>query len=36
MSGDGSRTTDRVVPYTSFTDPELGRVGMTEVHERKM
>jgi pyruvate/2-oxoglutarate dehydrogenase complex dihydrolipoamide dehydrogenase (E3) component len=30
MAGDGSRTTDRVVPYGIFTDPELGRVGMTE------
>ena len=30
MAGDGSRTTDRVVPYAIFTDPELGRVGMTE------
>ncbi len=27
----GSRTTkDRAVPYTVFTDPELGRIGMTE------
>ncbi len=30
IAGDGSRTTDRVVPYAVFTDPELGRVGMTE------
>ncbi len=30
MSGDGSRTTERIVPYAMFTDPELGRVGMTE------
>jgi len=30
LLGDGSRTTDRVVPYAVFTDPELGRVGMTE------
>jgi pyruvate/2-oxoglutarate dehydrogenase complex dihydrolipoamide dehydrogenase (E3) component len=30
MSGDGSRTTDRIVPYAMFTDPELGRVGLTE------
>jgi pyruvate/2-oxoglutarate dehydrogenase complex dihydrolipoamide dehydrogenase (E3) component len=28
--GDGSRTTRRIVPYAMFTDPELGRVGMTE------
>jgi pyruvate/2-oxoglutarate dehydrogenase complex dihydrolipoamide dehydrogenase (E3) component len=30
MAGDGSHTTERVVPYAIFTDPELGRVGMTE------
>jgi pyruvate/2-oxoglutarate dehydrogenase complex dihydrolipoamide dehydrogenase (E3) component len=30
ISGDGSRTTDRIVPYAMFTDPELGRVGLTE------
>ena len=30
MVGDGSRTMDRVVPYAVFTDPQLGRVGMTE------
>jgi pyruvate/2-oxoglutarate dehydrogenase complex dihydrolipoamide dehydrogenase (E3) component len=30
LAGDGSRTTDRVVPYAIFTDPELGRVAMTE------
>lgn len=30
MEGDGSRTTDRIVPYAVFTDPELGRVGITE------
>jgi pyruvate/2-oxoglutarate dehydrogenase complex dihydrolipoamide dehydrogenase (E3) component len=30
MAGDGSRTTNRIVPYAVFTDPELGRVGMTE------
>jgi pyruvate/2-oxoglutarate dehydrogenase complex dihydrolipoamide dehydrogenase (E3) component len=30
LAGDGSRTTSRVVPYAIFTDPELGRVGMTE------
>jgi pyruvate/2-oxoglutarate dehydrogenase complex dihydrolipoamide dehydrogenase (E3) component len=30
IAGDGSRTTRRVVPYAIFTDPELGRVGMTE------
>ena len=35
MTGDGSRTTDRVVPYAIFTDPELGRVGMTEREAQK-
>ena len=35
MAGDGSRTTDRVVPYAVFTDPELGRVGMTERQARE-
>lgn len=35
MAGDGSRTTDRIVPYAMFTDPELGRVGLTEQDARK-
>jgi pyruvate/2-oxoglutarate dehydrogenase complex dihydrolipoamide dehydrogenase (E3) component len=26
----GDRTTDRVVPYAIFTDPQLGRVGLSE------
>jgi pyruvate/2-oxoglutarate dehydrogenase complex dihydrolipoamide dehydrogenase (E3) component len=30
LLGDGVRTTRRIVPYAIFTDPELGRVGMTE------
>jgi pyruvate/2-oxoglutarate dehydrogenase complex dihydrolipoamide dehydrogenase (E3) component len=30
MTGDGKRTTERIVPYAVFTDPELGRVGSTE------
>ena len=30
LVGDGSRSTKRIVPYAVFTDPELGRVGMTE------
>ncbi|MGB3633266.1 MAG: mercuric reductase [Rubrobacteraceae bacterium] len=34
MTGDGSHTTDRVVPYAIFTDPELGRAGMTEREAR--
>ncbi len=35
MLGDGSRTLDRIVPYAVFTDPELGRVGLTEQEARK-
>jgi pyruvate/2-oxoglutarate dehydrogenase complex dihydrolipoamide dehydrogenase (E3) component len=35
MAGDASRTTERVVPYAIFTDPELGRVGMTEREARE-
>jgi pyruvate/2-oxoglutarate dehydrogenase complex dihydrolipoamide dehydrogenase (E3) component len=32
----GNRTTrDRMVPYTVFMDPQLGRVGMTETEARK-
>lgn len=30
LLGDGARTTHRIVPYAVFTDPELGRVGLTE------
>ena len=35
MIGDKSRTTDRIVPYAMFTDPELGRVGLSENDARK-
>ena len=35
LAGDGSRTTDRIVPYAIYTDPQLGRVGMTETEARK-
>ncbi len=36
LLGDGSRTTTgRIVPYAIFTDPELGRVGMTEEEARR-
>jgi pyruvate/2-oxoglutarate dehydrogenase complex dihydrolipoamide dehydrogenase (E3) component len=35
IAGNGSRTTKRVVPYAVFTDPELGRVGMTEMEARR-
>ena len=34
LVGDKSRTTQRIVPYGVFTDPELGRVGMTETEAR--
>lgn len=34
MTGDGSRTTDRIIPYGVFVDPELGRVGATEKEAR--
>ncbi|MFW6097609.1 MAG: mercuric reductase [Chloroflexota bacterium] len=35
LFGDGSRTTEgRIIPYTLFTDPELGRVGLTEKEAR--
>lgn len=30
LAGDGSRQRRRIVPYAVFTDPELGRVGITE------
>jgi pyruvate/2-oxoglutarate dehydrogenase complex dihydrolipoamide dehydrogenase (E3) component len=35
LIGDGSCTTDRIVPYAIFTDPELGRVAMTEREAQK-
>jgi pyruvate/2-oxoglutarate dehydrogenase complex dihydrolipoamide dehydrogenase (E3) component len=35
LAGDRSRTTDRIVPYAIYTDPQLGRVGMTEAEVRK-
>src|SRR5205085_500369 len=35
LAGDGSRTTERVVPYAVFTDPQLGRVGLTESEARE-
>jgi pyruvate/2-oxoglutarate dehydrogenase complex dihydrolipoamide dehydrogenase (E3) component len=34
IAGDGARTTKRVVPYGIFTDPELGRAGLTEREAR--
>jgi pyruvate/2-oxoglutarate dehydrogenase complex dihydrolipoamide dehydrogenase (E3) component len=35
MTGDGARTTRRVVPYGIYTDPELGRVGLGEEEARR-
>lgn len=35
IAGDRSRTTDRVVPYAIFTDPEIGRAGMNEAQAKK-
>ena len=35
LTGDPRRTTDRVVPYAVFIDPELGRVGLTEREARE-
>ena len=37
LLGDGSRvTTGRIVPYAIFTDPELGRVGLTEKEAHRL
>lgn len=35
LAGDRSRTTDRIVPYAIYTDPQLGRVGETEAEAKK-
>jgi pyruvate/2-oxoglutarate dehydrogenase complex dihydrolipoamide dehydrogenase (E3) component len=35
LAGDRSRTTRRIVPYAIYTDPQLGRVGMTAGEARK-
>ena len=35
LDGKDYTTHDRPVPYTVFTDPQLGRVGMTEAEARK-
>jgi pyruvate/2-oxoglutarate dehydrogenase complex dihydrolipoamide dehydrogenase (E3) component len=35
LTGDGTRTTRRIIPYAIFTDPEVGRVGMTEAEARQ-
>ena len=34
LAGDRSRTTRRIVPYAIYTDPQLGRVGMTAAEAR--
>lgn len=33
--GDGSEVSCRIVPYAMFTEPELGRVGLSEAEARK-
>jgi len=35
LSGGKRSTADRVIPYTLFIDPELGRVGLTETEARR-
>lgn len=35
LNGGKRTTTDRLMPYTLFIDPELGRVGLTEAQARK-
>ncbi|MCA1219052.1 mercuric reductase [Streptomyces sp. 8L] len=35
LGGEKASTRDRVVPYTTFIDPQLGRVGMTERQARE-
>ena len=35
LAGSRTRTTERVVPYATVLDPELGRVGMTEAEARR-
>jgi pyruvate/2-oxoglutarate dehydrogenase complex dihydrolipoamide dehydrogenase (E3) component len=34
LEGDNATTTGRLVPYTVFVDPQLGRVGLTEIEAR--
>ena len=36
IAGDGSRTTERFIPYAIYTDPQLGRVGLTESQAKKL
>ena len=35
LGGEKASTRDRIVPYTMFIDPQLGRVGMTERQARE-
>jgi pyruvate/2-oxoglutarate dehydrogenase complex dihydrolipoamide dehydrogenase (E3) component len=35
LLGDGSKTSDRLVPYAMFIDPQLGRVGLSEREARE-
>jgi pyruvate/2-oxoglutarate dehydrogenase complex dihydrolipoamide dehydrogenase (E3) component len=35
LSGGNRRTTDRLIPYVLFIDPELGRIGLTETEARR-
>jgi pyruvate/2-oxoglutarate dehydrogenase complex dihydrolipoamide dehydrogenase (E3) component len=35
LTGEGARTTRRIVPYAIFTDPEFGRVGVGEREARE-
>ncbi len=35
LEGGNATTADRLIPYTVFTDPQLGRVGLTEAEARK-
>lgn len=35
LDGASRTTTGRIVPYTVFTDPQLGRVGLTEAEARQ-
>ncbi len=36
LLGDGSKTTERLVPYAMFIDPQLGRVGFSEREAREL
>lgn len=36
LAGDGKRTLDRIVPWALYTDPQLGRVGLSEEDARRL